>query len=258
MIINKLKSIFQSIRSILQVDRIPERQLSKKQYYEVTKDDTGNLTASPTNVDSNCAVNPLYVNFRRNDHEEEGDYATLDSCATGKPEIIYSEINIESGDNVYKSKELLTPPDEDPSPENKGIDDVVITTMCFIYVIFFTSLGFCFYAADARNVLYNKYNSNLSDYYNLVLGVFQMIWLIFIHVDIKRFMDYMNSILTSTLSSSKQEGYQMKDMTTNSENSAKEVMILPEHYGFTVGRHAGSKFLKIGSVGKYSIPYTVV
>ncbi|XP_027239094.2 proton channel OtopLc [Penaeus vannamei] len=103
-----------------------------------------------------------------------------------------------------------------------------------MYAIFLVMLGIVIYTAD----MFLGRQSVLAESFNNFLIIVQVIWLMYIHIDARIYVNHISKKLEEA------EG-ERKDTQTGSNAQLQDP--IPLHYGFTSGRHGGSIYLKIGA-----------
>ena len=83
---------------------------------------------------------------------------------------------------------------------------------------------------------------------NLALSVIGIFWMIYLIVDIKKYINHMENQAFGTIDIGEMKLVEGEDGELHIElNLPDERKTMPEYYGFTSGRHSGSFFLKIGA-----------
>lgn len=106
-----------------------------------------------------------------------------------------------------------------------------------MYAIFLVMLGIVIYTAD----MFLGRQSVLAESFNNFLIIVQVIWLMYIHIDARIYVNHISKKLEEA------EG-ERKDTQTGSNAQLEDP--IPLYYGFTSGRHGGSIYLKIGATSR--------
>ena len=125
--------------------------------------------------------------------------------------------------------------------------DFLTMVMSISYGIAIIIISVSIYATDL--IVYEAYKHSFTEIWNMILscmGIVLLCWLIF---DI---FSYIRTINKMALSNSFHKGFKLIEGSDGEfhieipMNQGKKKTV-PEYYGFTTGRHAGSFFLKIGA-----------
>ena len=253
-------------------------------YYTVKTDQSGELVAF-SNIGSNANApnapnNPLYLNVDSIDEgnlEDEENKRTSRISNSNNQQIpsfdnpIYSETlgiptevpKFETNEetNRKRTSTLNTDTYEDLNKYSKPARDLeyvirqekyidlLTNTLCLIYVILTITLGIVAYIVDVYREVFAHENTDIAEYYNLYLLIVQFFWMLFLHIDVTRFKKFVNQKLQKARENSMKQGTQMVSLKPGcAKKDEGHSIIIPEHYGYIVGRHAGSNFLKIGSI----------
>lgn len=121
--------------------------------------------------------------------------------------------------------------------------------LSIIYAVFLVTLGIVIYMADT----FNNHNSAMAEAFNIFLIVVQLLWLFYVHVDVRRYVSLISRALeeAKTKQANKDEQVQLEPTGDGQYqlriNVPEAPRTIPQHYGFTSGRHGGSLYLKIGA-----------
>ncbi|XP_018027396.1 proton channel OtopLc isoform X2 [Hyalella azteca] len=127
--------------------------------------------------------------------------------------------------------------------------ETLADNLSLIYAIFLVTLGTVIYLADT----FSGHDSAFAESFNIFLIVVQLAWLIYAHIDVRH---YIQTIMKA-----------MEEARERNQGKSEEVVLeptgdgqyqlrinlpeprktIPQHYGFTSGRHGGSLYLKIGA-----------
>ena len=164
----------------------------------------------------------------------------VSNTSTSKPQTVNHEVldsakGLERLDRSYSKQRA-----------EKSFLDFFTMVSSIHYGIGILMLSLTAYAFDM--IMVNSYKAEITDLWNLVLstvGILLLTWLI---VDIERYIRNINAITldmnvrTLFRLVSVSGAFHIEVPLTN-----KNKKRIPEYYGFTTGRHAGSFFLKIGA-----------
>lgn len=115
-----------------------------------------------------------------------------------------------------------------------------------LYAFTVISSGISMYLYDI--LLREKGHSEGTPAFNLFLSIVGVLWLLYLIIDIKRFVHAMEKQAFGTVDLGDMKLVEGPDGELNIELTLpNEKKTLPEYYGFTSGRHSGSFFLKIGA-----------
>ncbi|XP_045136596.1 proton channel OtopLc-like isoform X2 [Portunus trituberculatus] len=121
--------------------------------------------------------------------------------------------------------------------------------LSIIYAVFLVTLGIVIYLADT----FNNHDSAMAEAFNVFLIVVQLLWLFYVHVDVRRYVSHISRALeeAKTKQVNKDEQVQLEPTGDGQYqlriNVPEAPRTIPQYYGFTSGRHGGSLYLKIGA-----------
>lgn len=128
--------------------------------------------------------------------------------------------------------------------------------MSIIYAVFLVTLGLVIYLADT----FSGHDSAMAEGFNVFLISTQLLWLFYVHVDVRRYVSLISRALDEARTRQVNTDDQVHLEPTGDGqyqlrfNVPEAPRTIPQHYGFTSGRHGGSLYLKIGATGKYISP----
>ena len=149
------------------------------------------------------------------------------------------------------------PSDEEgpePTPEHVKKTWTVETltdNMSLLYAIFILSVGFVIYLADT----FGGPTSAMAEYFNIYLIVVQLLWLGYAHIDVRHYLKNIMKAMEEAREKNKDKSDQVILEPTGDGQYQLRINLpeprktIPQHYGFTSGRHGGSLYLKIGATG---------
>ncbi|MCL4149453.1 UNVERIFIED_CONTAM: hypothetical protein GTU68_047684 [Idotea baltica] len=117
-----------------------------------------------------------------------------------------------------------------------------------MYAILLFMVGCVLYIADT----FSKTNSAMGEAFNVYLIIVQLLWLGYIHVDVRKYINTISHALEEAKEKDvKGEPVQLETTADGQYqlriNLPEPRRTFPQHYGFTTGRHGGSLYLKIGA-----------
>jgi len=160
---------------------------------------------------------------------------------------------VKDGSHAASSHAPSHPEDGEPEPtseseKRKWTIDTVSDNLSLMYAMFIVSLGFVIYLAD----IFSGHDSVIAESFNIYLMVAQIIFLGYLHIDIRH---YCHRVAKALQKSNYQSKESINEVSLNQTEGNLQIRINmpesrnvpPQHYGFTSGRHGGSLYLKIGA-----------
>lgn len=143
-----------------------------------------------------------------------------------------------------------------PQPTEEGekkawFQHTLSKNMSIMYAVFLVMLGIVIYLADT----FSGHDSAIAESFNVFLIVAQLLWLFYVHVDVRRYVNLISRALdeAKTKQINKDEQVQLEPTGDGQYqlriNVPEAPKTIPQYYGFTSGRHGGSLYLKIGATG---------
>ena len=143
-------------------------------------------------------------------------------------------------------------PEPTPEAEKKAWTvETLADNLSLIYAIFIVSLGFVIYLADT----FSGHDSAMAEYFNIYLIIAQLMWLIYAHIDVRHYLQtIMKAMDEARERNTNKDDQVVLEPTGDGQyqlriNLPEPKKTIPQHYGFTSGRHGGSLYLKIGATG---------
>ncbi|XP_050725831.1 proton channel OtopLc-like isoform X3 [Eriocheir sinensis] len=133
--------------------------------------------------------------------------------------------------------------------KRKWFSHTLSENMSIIYAVFLVTLGIVIYLADT----FNSHNSAMAEGFNVFLIVVQLLWLFSVHVDVRRYVSLISRALEEAKNKQLNKDEQVQLEPTGDGQYQLRINVpeaprtIPQHYGFTSGRHGGSLYLKIGA-----------
>ncbi|XP_045624469.1 proton channel OtopLc isoform X3 [Procambarus clarkii] len=176
------------------------------------------------------------------------------SLSGGGMKIVDSQQTLVAGHNEHVSNhpDMLDPDAPQPTEEGEKKSRFQLTlskNMSIMYAVFLVSLGIVIYLADT----FSGHDSAIAEGFNVYLIVAQLVWLFYVHVDVRRYVNLISRALdeAKTKQVNKDEQVQLEPTGDGQYqlriNVPEAPRTIPQHYGFTSGRHGGSLYLKIGA-----------
>ncbi|XP_076046380.1 proton channel OtopLc-like isoform X2 [Oratosquilla oratoria] len=143
---------------------------------------------------------------------------------------------------------------DDDEPQSTEVEEnkrwfkhTLSENLSLMYAIFLFMLGIVIYMADT----FSGHDSAMAEGFNIYLIIVQLLWLAYVHIDVRRYLQTISRSLEEAKSKQKNEQVQVEptgdgqyQLRINLPESRKPI---PQFYGFTSGRHGGSIYLKIGA-----------
>ncbi|KAF2364347.1 Otopetrin [Trinorchestia longiramus] len=137
-----------------------------------------------------------------------------------------------------------------PEAEKKAWTiETLVDNLSLIYAIFLVTLGTVIYLADT----FSGHDSAMAESFNVFLILIQLIWLGYAHIDVRQ---YLKTIMKA-MEEARERGTGKNDEVVLEPTGDGQYQLrislpeprktIPQHYGFTSGRHGGSLYLKIGA-----------
>ncbi|XP_071537883.1 proton channel OtopLc-like isoform X2 [Panulirus ornatus] len=141
-----------------------------------------------------------------------------------------------------------------PQPTEEGekkawFQHTLSKNLSIMYAVFLVMLGIVIYLADT----FSGHDSAIAESFNVFLIVAQLLWLFYVHVDVRRYVNLISRALdeAKTKQINKDEQVQLEPTGDGQYqlriNVPEAPKTIPQYYGFTSGRHGGSLYLKIGA-----------
>lgn len=130
--------------------------------------------------------------------------------------------------------------------------ETLADNLSLIYAIFVVTLGIVIYLADT----FSGHDSAIAETFNVFLIVVQLIWLGYAHIDVRHYLQTIMKAMDEAKERNKDKNDQVVLEPTGDGQYQLRINLpeprktIPQHYGFTSGRHGGSLYLKIGATGK--------
>lgn len=144
------------------------------------------------------------------------------------------------------------PQPTDPDVKKRWFMDTLCENLSTIYAILLFMIGCVLYVAD----LFTEQNTSMGEAFNVFLIIVQLLWLGYIHVDVRKYITTIASALEDAREKDVKGDPVQLETTAEGQyqlriNLPEPKRTFPQHYGFTSGRHGGSLYLKIGAAGKF-------
>lgn len=144
-------------------------------------------------------------------------------------------------------------PEPTPEDEKKAWTiETLADNASLIYAIFIVTLGTVIYLADT----FSGHDSAMAESFNVFLIVVQLLWLGYAHIDVRHYLQTIMKAMDEARERNTNKNDQVVLEPTGDGqyqlriNLPEPKKTLPQHYGFTSGRHGGSLYLKIGATGE--------
>ncbi|CAL4079786.1 unnamed protein product, partial [Meganyctiphanes norvegica] len=144
-------------------------------------------------------------------------------------------------------------PDEEPlgTPEEKKkawFKFTLSENLSTMYAVFLFMLGIVIYLADT----FSGHDSAVAEGFNIYLIVTQLLWLFYVHIDVRKYINTISRTLDEARSKVSPTEQVQLEPTGDGHfqlriNLPEPRKTIPQYYGFTSGRHGGSLYLKIGA-----------
>lgn len=127
--------------------------------------------------------------------------------------------------------------------------ETLADNLSLIYAIFLVTLGIVIYLADT----FSGHDSAMAETFNVFLIVVQLIWLGYAHIDVRHYLQTIMKAMNEARERNKDKNDQVVLEPTGDGQYQLRINLpeprktIPQHYGFTSGRHGGSLYLKIGA-----------
>jgi len=118
-----------------------------------------------------------------------------------------------------------------------------------MYAVFLFCLGVVIYLADT----FSGHDSAVAEGFNIYLMVVQLLWLFYVHVDVRKYINTISRTLDEARAKVDKNQEQVQLEPTGDGHFQLRINLpeprktIPQHYGFISGRHGGSLYLKIGA-----------
>lgn len=141
------------------------------------------------------------------------------------------------------------PQPSDNSEKKAWFRHTLSENLSIMYAVFLVTLGVVIYLADT----FSGHDSAMAEGFNVFLITVQLLWLFYVHVDVRRYVSLISRALDEAKTRQVNKDDQMQLEPTGDGqyqlrfNVPEAPRTIPQHYGFTSGRHGGSLYLKIGA-----------
>ena len=142
---------------------------------------------------------------------------------------------------------------ESTSPEKKKewFFSTLSENLSLMYGIFLFIFAIVIYLADT----FSGHDSAMAEGFNVYLIVVQLMWLGYVHVDVRRYLKKISLALEQSRDSTGKNDQVQLEPTADGQyqlriNLPEPKQVISQDYGFTTGRHGGSLYLKIGATGE--------
>ncbi|ROT83518.1 proton channel OtopLc isoform X8 [Penaeus vannamei] len=141
------------------------------------------------------------------------------------------------------------PQPTEPEKKSEWFTHTLSENLSVIYAVFLVMLGVVIYLADT----FSGHDSAMAEGFNVFLIVAQLLWLFYVHVDVRRYVNQISRALEEAKAKQTDKSEQVQLEPTGDGQYQLRINLpeprktIPQHYGFTSGRHGGSLYLKIGA-----------
>lgn len=141
------------------------------------------------------------------------------------------------------------PQPTDPEKKKEWFLHTISENFSIMYAVFLVTLGIVIYLADT----FSGHDSAMAEGFNVYLIVAQLLWLFYVHIDVRRYINLISRALEEARSKQDTNSDQVQLEPTGDGqyqlriNLPEPKKTIPQYYGFTSGRHGGSLYLKIGA-----------
>ncbi|XP_042219154.1 proton channel OtopLc-like isoform X3 [Homarus americanus] len=176
------------------------------------------------------------------------------SIAGGGLKIVESQqalVNCHT-DGVCTHPDAHDPQEPQPTEEGEKKSRFQLTlskNLSIMYAVFLVMLGIVIYLADT----FSGHDSAMAEGFNVFLIVAQLLWLFYVHVDVRRYVNLISRTLDEAKTKQVNKDDQVHLEPTGDGQYQLRINVpeaprtIPQHYGFTSGGHGGSLYLKIGA-----------
>ncbi|XP_068244155.1 proton channel OtopLc-like isoform X4 [Palaemon carinicauda] len=150
------------------------------------------------------------------------------------------------GDDPHDSDE---PQPTEPEKKKEWFVHTISENFSVMYAVFLVMLGVVIYLADT----FSGHDSAIAEGFNVYLIVAQLLWLFYVHIDVRRYVNLISRALDEAKAKQDNKDDQVQLEPTGDGQYQLRINLpeprktIPQHYGFTSGRHGGSLYLKIGA-----------
>ena len=190
------------------------------------------------NVDGDTDTEPMSFNQK----QAEPNYLNIEKILDRMETASVASFRSKSGVSIKSEESILE------LEKKQHFSDFFTMVMSISYGLFLIIISITCYASDL--VFFHAYQHHMTEIWNLLVscvGILLLLWLI---IDIHNYIRTINRMAES--SSTFGAGFKLIE-APDGEFHIEIPMVqgqkknIPEYYGFTTGRHAGSFFLKIGA-----------
>ncbi|XP_064115664.1 proton channel OtopLc-like isoform X2 [Macrobrachium nipponense] len=141
------------------------------------------------------------------------------------------------------------PQPTEPEKKKEWFVTTISQNFSVMYAVFLVMLGVVIYLADT----FSGHDSAIAEGFNVYLIVAQLLWLFYVHIDVRRYVNLISRALEEARSKQENKNDQVQLEPTGDGQYQLRINLpeprktIPQHYGFTSGRHGGSLYLKIGA-----------
>ncbi|KAK7075490.1 hypothetical protein SK128_003232, partial [Halocaridina rubra] len=143
--------------------------------------------------------------------------------------------------DMKEVSQVHSPPPTEAKTRKEWLISSLSTNMSIVYILLLIVAGLVSYLKDMFSGSY----SAVSESFNLYLISAELFWLMYIHLDVRRYIGRLSRLLNKTLDSeSDTEKNQPAPTYDDIQDQYKKISL---DYGFTFSSHGGSLYLKIGA-----------
>ncbi|KAK7069901.1 hypothetical protein SK128_023396 [Halocaridina rubra] len=150
---------------------------------------------------------------------------------------------------VAEPQDPDAPQPTDPERKKEWFFHTLSENFSVMYAVFLVMLGIVIYLADT----FSGHDSAIAEGFNVYLIVAQLLWLFYVHIDVRRYVNLISRALEEARAKQENKNEQVQLEPTGDGQYQLRINLpeprktIPQHYGFTSGRHGGSLYLKIGA-----------
>ena len=143
-----------------------------------------------------------------------------------------------------------------PEKKREWFFTTLSENLSLMYGVFIFIFAIVIYLADT----FSGHDSAMAEGFNVYLIIVQLIWLGYVHVDVRRYLKKISVAYEQSRDSTDKNDQVQLEPTADGQyqlriNLPEPKQVITQDYGFTSGRHGGSLYLKIGATGKSSYQY---
>ncbi|XP_069958889.1 proton channel OtopLc isoform X3 [Cherax quadricarinatus] len=176
------------------------------------------------------------------------------SLSAGGMKVVDSQQTLVAShnDHINSHPENHDPHMPQPTEEGEKKSRFQLTlskNMSIMYAVFLVMLGLVIYLADT----FSGHDSAIAEGFNVYLIVAQLLWLFYVHIDVRRYVNLISRALDEAKTKQVNKDDQVQLEPTGDGQYQLRINVpeaprtIPQYYGFTSGRHGGSLYLKIGA-----------